>query len=198
MREPEAELGLSAFATIGDDWINALHLTKNLEKMSVTQADPPSHNLDGSFSRPPVTGRLRSASDPSFGAASLFSGLSHLSSMPASFSAKSDEFHSRVGQETGETALDSQQAPPTAGFPPWIGALALSDPAKTDHSSLQQGFWTSSEAGVATASTTQPSSQVLDDLLQHDDPLEWKASAFEGDADADYGLEDVAMTSALL
>ncbi|KAF4147952.1 hypothetical protein GN958_ATG02856 [Phytophthora infestans] len=178
MNEPEAELGLKAFAALGDDWNNALHLSSHMEKMSMAQVDSPPASLESFGVRETNVGRLRSASDPAHVAAPIHSGgLTHFSSMPL------DTFPTKSG-------LNNEME--NANFQQWFG------PAKMAESS-QQMLWLSSQADAAAATTTQPTSAALDELLQHDDAVEWKAaSVFEGDEDVEYALNDAEMPSTLL
>ncbi|KAL4172064.1 hypothetical protein KRP22_007238 [Phytophthora ramorum] len=186
MNEPEAELGLNAFASLGDDWANAAHLSTHLEKMSV---DSPPHRLESAFVAAPEShhtmGRLRSTSDPSYAATPMMFGMAPTSPIPDPFSVKSGPVDALPLQSDGH-------------FQSWSAAATL-EPAKVEATTPQQLFWLSGGASVATESNAQPSSQALDELLQRDDALEWKAAnAFEGDTDTDYGLGDTTMTSALL
>ncbi|KAL3660424.1 hypothetical protein V7S43_014577 [Phytophthora oleae] len=191
MKEPESELGLNAFATLGDDWANALHLSNHLEKMSMAQVDSPPHSLESAFGglseRPMRVGRLRSASDPVHVAAPMHPDLTHFSSMPLEpFVGKSEMSTDQFGLSTGMT-----------NFPHWLGNSST-ELTKVEGSSLHPTFWLSSGADVATMENLLPTSAALDELLQHDDTLEWKAAnGFEGEAEADYALGDAGVPSLL-
>ncbi|ETK77602.1 hypothetical protein F441_16445 [Phytophthora nicotianae CJ01A1] len=181
MNEPEAELGLKAFATLTDDWANALHLSTHLEKMSMAQVDTPPSSLESFGAGEATVGRLRSASDPVHMAVPMHPvGLTHFSSMPV------DVFAPKRSLTTGEDLMEQN-----ASFQQWF---SVTEPAKTTNNSL----W-SSEVDIATATDSQPTSAALDELLQHDDAVEWKAAnVFEGDTDVDYALADAAIPSTLL
>ncbi|KAE8994618.1 hypothetical protein PR003_g20982 [Phytophthora rubi] len=181
LNEPEAELGLHTFVTLGDDW----HLSSHLEKMSV--ATPPG-SLESTFGGLSASergvGRLRSASDPVHAAAPIHpTGLNHFSSMPLeALAAKS------------QVAAVGPLLQNGTNYPQWFGHSATTE---VQENSDQQMLWA---PGVATVGNPQPTSQTLDELLQHDDAVEWKAaSEFEGDVgSANYVLGDVGMTSTLL
>ncbi|RAW29430.1 hypothetical protein PC110_g14205 [Phytophthora cactorum] len=189
MNEPEAELGLNAFAALGDDWANALHLSNHLEKMSMAQVDSPPPSLESFGVRDASVGRLRSASDPVHVAHP--GGLNHCSSMPLEL------FPPKRGLSTGGDEIIGQMEQ-NANFQHWFGGSSVLEPAKVANNS-QQMLWLSSDADVATAANAPPTSAALDALLQHDDALEWKAAnVFEGDADVDYALNEAGMPSTLL
>ncbi|KAG7392121.1 hypothetical protein PHYPSEUDO_002345 [Phytophthora pseudosyringae] len=200
MKEPESELGLKAFATLGDDWANALHLSNHLEKMSMAQSDSPPHILESTFGGVPdrdgAVGRLRSASDPVHVAAPMYPALDHFSSMSV------EPFPSKTGvasnEPTGGNGLVGQQLEHNANFQQWFGSSRATEAAKVDGSDMQQMLWLSSEAGVARVENPQPTSAALDELLQHEDAVDWKvANSFEGEADVDYALGDSGATSLL-
>ncbi|KAK1930807.1 hypothetical protein P3T76_013764 [Phytophthora citrophthora] len=188
MKEPESELGLNAFAALGDDWANALHLSNHLEKMSMVQVDSPPHSLESAFGglseRPARVGRLRSASDPVHVAAPMHPDLTHFSSMPL------EPFVGKSEIPTDQFDLSTN----TTNFPQWLGTA---ESAKVESSSLQSTFWLSSRADVATIENPQVTSAALDELLQHDDTQEWKAVNSFGEAETDYVLGDAGVPSLL-
>lgn len=195
MNEPEAELGLSAFAALGDDW----HLSSHLEKMTV---ETPPDSLNSMFGRlsagEGTAGRLRSASDPvHVAAAPIHPALSHLSSMPVEpLAVKSEVATDSIVQPSpgGNNELLGHD---DSNYQQWFGDTAAAGAVKPeDISSQQEMLWAPTEARVATIGNPQPTSQTLDELLQHDDAAEWKAaSEFEaGNADVNYA----GMASTLL
>ncbi|CAH0492671.1 unnamed protein product [Peronospora farinosa] len=197
MNEPEAELGIKAFATLGDDWANAMLLSDHLEKMSVAQGDTPPHSMISTFGKVmPSEGtvrRLCSASDPVHAADSIPSKMSRFSSVSTDkCSAKT------TAQSSGDNELSCQNI---TSFQQQFGISCTSEVAKKENDGTQQMFWLSGEADIATSdvlSNSQPSSEVLDQLLQHDDTLEWKPTDVFVDDEVDYALIDTGMTPALL
>ncbi|GMF37261.1 unnamed protein product [Phytophthora lilii] len=199
MNEPEAELGLNAFANLGDDWANALHLSSHLEKMTM---DTPPHSLESTFDRlsEVYAGRLRSASDPIHVVSPPRHGLNHFSSMPLEpFPTKSALAITQYEQSTGENELVGHELQRSTSFQQWFSGSSATEADKMEGSNTNQLAWLSSEAGVAAVGNPQPSSQALDELLQHDDTLDWKAAhGFEGDADVDFELGEAGVASTLL
>ncbi|CAH0479281.1 unnamed protein product [Peronospora belbahrii] len=172
MNEPEAELGMKAFASLAEDCTNALVLSDHLKKMSMAQEDTPPHSLVSTFgkvvSSEDIVHRFRSMSDPVHDADPILTDLSHFSSV------QTDTF-SRSGN---------------------FCTLEL---AKIEDGSIQKMLWLSGAAGVATVSNSQPSSEALDQLLQHDDTLEGKPSdVFENEEEISYALVGPGTTPTLL
>ncbi|CAI5735888.1 unnamed protein product [Peronospora destructor] len=197
MNEPEAELGMKAFATLGEDWANALLLSNHLEKMSVAQGDTPPHSMVSTFTEVmPSEGtvrRLCSVSDPVHAADSIPSELNRFSLV------STDKFLAKTTTPlSGDNELSCQNI---TSFQHRFGISCISEVAKREDGGTQQMFWLSSEADVATPnvlSNSQPSSEALDQLLQHDDTLEWKSTDVVEDDEVNYALVDTGMTPALL
>ncbi|GMF41867.1 unnamed protein product [Phytophthora fragariaefolia] len=198
MNEPEAELGLNAFATLGDDWQNALHLSSHLEKMSVAQEDPPLRSLgEATLRRKESVGRLRSTSDPIHTTALIHPTIQRFSSTPLEpMAIKSDASTELSIQPTGRNEILGQQLQHhESSYHRWL----MMGPTEMEDSSVKQAIWVSTEAGVATTGNPQPSSQELDELLIRDDAVEWGvASDFEANTGVNYALDDGGMTSTLL
>ncbi|CAI5747504.1 unnamed protein product [Peronospora destructor] len=197
MNEPEAELGMKAFATLGEDWANALLLSDHLEKMSVAQGDTPPHSMVSTFTEVmPSEGtvrRLCSVSDSVHAADSIPSELNRFSSV------STDKFLAKTTTPlSGDNELSCQNI---TNFQQQFGISCTSEAAKKEDGGTQQMFWLSGEADVGTPnvlSNSQPSSKVLDQLLQHDDTLEWKSTDVVEDDEVNYALVDTGMTPALL
>ncbi|KAG7398805.1 hypothetical protein PHYBOEH_010437 [Phytophthora boehmeriae] len=203
--EIEPTVGLSAFATLDDDWAN-LHLSHHLQRMSF--ASP--HHLDSTFDRltadedatHTAARFLRSASDPSFSASHLslssgtetlppLSGIGHFPSLPVE----------SVSVKPVTTQL-------------WERGPTSSETVKTDNDNIQQLIWLSNESALPPMMETgsqQLSSEALDEMLSsvspqlEDDEPEWNEAkfsspaAFQGDVfGGDGGLGEVGLASALL
>ncbi|KAJ8525816.1 hypothetical protein ON010_g15296 [Phytophthora cinnamomi] len=82
----------------------------------------------------------------------------------------------------------------------WFGGPEPTIAAKTVDTNVQPLLWVPTEAGIATVGDSQPSSQALDELLQHDDAVEWRTpNDFEGDSNSvGYALDDAGMAPSLL
>lgn len=195
MTEPEAELGSTAFATLSEDWSNALLLSDHLKKMSMAQEDTPPRSLVSTFGRmmpsEGTKGKLCSASHPVHTADLIPLELTPCSPVPLdTFSVKTTSQLSGDNELVGLHSTNFQQR---------CGVSCTSEAAKMEDGGVQQMLWLSGEVGVETVSNSQPSSEALDQLLQHDDTLEWKPSdVFEGDEEVGFALADTGMTPALL
>ncbi|CAH0521188.1 unnamed protein product [Peronospora belbahrii] len=195
MNEPEAELGMKAFASLAEDCTNALVLSDHLKKMSMAQEDTPPHSLVSTFgkvvSSEDIVHRFRSMSDPVHDADPILTDLSHFSSVQTdTFSVKATGQLSSDNELVGENHTNLQQR---------SGNFCTLELAKIEDGSIQKMLWLSGAAGVATVSNSQPSSEALDQLLQHDDTLEGKPSdVFENEEEISYALVGPGTTPTLL
>ncbi|CAI5747503.1 unnamed protein product [Peronospora destructor] len=165
--------------------------------MSVAQGDTPPHSMVSTFTEVmPSEGtvrRLCSVSDSVHAADSIPSELNRFSSV------STDKFLAKTTTPlSGDNELSCQNI---TNFQQQFGISCTSEAAKKEDGGTQQMFWLSGEADVGTPnvlSNSQPSSKVLDQLLQHDDTLEWKSTDVVEDDEVNYALVDTGMTPALL
>ncbi|KAI9914379.1 hypothetical protein PsorP6_007116 [Peronosclerospora sorghi] len=176
----EAELTSKPFETPGTDWMNALLLSDHLEKMTMVQTEPPCHPSVPPFDEDEVD-QLLATSDPVETRAQLQPQLINISSLPLEVSrAKAP------GHVTGDVG------PPSGSMHEWFCSSVASERAKIDDRNLSPILRPSGENAFGN-SNAQPSSEALDQLLQHCDMDEWKVGdVLKRDAEIGHRLRDRA------
>ncbi|RLN14594.1 hypothetical protein BBJ28_00013325 [Nothophytophthora sp. Chile5] len=195
----EPNVGLSAFASLDDDWTNAMLLSNHLQRMSVAQGGTPPQSLGNALDRLAAEDEAAAAEDPGMAELAALSGM--------------NQFPSQNTVSNGSPGFNDPNER-------WFeSSVASGDPRKTQEEDGQQLLWMgelSSESGMAMMleTSSQPSSQALDEMLgsvpaQRDGALEWKlakfpsaqvyqGTLFDDEGVPDYGLNDSTLTSTLL
>ncbi|CEG35392.1 Zinc finger C2H2-type/integrase DNA-binding domain [Plasmopara halstedii] len=173
LNEPEAELNSNTFAALRDDWTNDAHLSTHLEKMSMAQIES-----SATINQQATVERLRSASDPI-----------HVVNAPMTL----EMTHFTMEDEL--THRNEHNNP----YLQWYGGSIM--PGIANASTVNSNnplYWQDVTATVA-IDAKQPSSAALDELLQHDDAVDWKATGgLEDKTEISFALLDNEMSPTLL